>query len=145
LRFQNPLLHLANSISNFLQAVLVKWMKATTLSNRFMNSGENLRRGRFHGGPLYFWSDPVDGMSVGCTKGPSRVHQFRDFAAAQVRGQEDDGLRQVHAGVVAQVRVALSNIPSSNCQSAIGASRFRQKKEKRELELSVWSSTALLA
>src|SRR5205823_2972271 len=57
---------------------------------------------RFHGGALHFLIQPGSRLIGRLDKAHATLHQFRNFSAPEVRGQEDDRLRKVHAAIVSQ-------------------------------------------
>src|SRR5271168_2277826 len=68
----------------------------------------------------------------------SAGHQLGNFHAAQIRRHENHRLRQVNSPVVAQVSVALSKIPSSNCHKASEAFSISSNSKNEIFSFSVW-------
>src|SRR5258708_25217059 len=75
------------------------------------------------------------GLVVGLNESVAAAHEFGDFASAEVGGEEDDGLGEVHAAIVAEgqgglVQHAEEQLP----ESVAGFFNFVEKQEG-ELEL----------
>src|SRR5258708_31899628 len=75
------------------------------------------------------------GLVVGLNESVAAAHEFGDFASAEVGGEEDDGLGEVHAAIVAEgqgglVQHAEEQLP----ESVAGFFNFIEKQEG-ELQL----------
>ena len=73
---------------------------------------------------------------------PPAGHHLGDFAATEVRGHKDDGLRQIDSPALRVSR--LSSIPSNNCQSASLAFNLVEQQND-SFSLSVCVATKLPA
>jgi len=85
-----------------------------------------------------FWVQPRVRFVSGLHEAHSTLHQFRDFPAAQVGGEKNYRLRQIHARLSPSVSVALSRIPSSSCHSASEAFSISSNSRNDSFSLSVW-------
>src|SRR6267154_1626736 len=75
---------------------------------------------------------------LGCpNKAHATLHEFRNFATAKVRRQENDGLGEIHAPVVAQGERGLIQHPQE--QLPQGVAGFFDLVEKQEAELQLFA------
>ena len=102
-----------------------------------MNSGENFRRAASTAVRSTFTSSPSLGLWLRLNKSHAAGHQFGDFAAAEIRGQENDGLRKIHAAIVAERQGGL--IQHAEQQLPQRVAGFFDFVEKQEAELQLFA------
>ncbi len=94
-----------------------------------------MRLGRFDGGALDFLVEVGLGLVVGLDEAVAAVHQFGDFTRAQIGGHEDDGLREIHAAVVAKGERGL--VQHAEEQLPEGVAGFFDFVEEQERKLQL--------
>jgi len=93
--------------------------------------GGELAASSFYRGALDFFIKLVGWFVAGLDKTVASTHKLGDFAAPEVGGEEDDGLGEVHAAVVAEgqrrlVQHAEEQLP----ESVAGLLDFVEKQEE---------------
>ena len=102
-RLQNALLHHAKfDLQDLLQVFAPQRAEDTTLSMRFMNSGENLRRAASTAVRSIFSSSLLSSSAGRLREAHGAVDQLVHLSGAQVGGHHDQALREIDAAVVAE-------------------------------------------
>ncbi len=102
---------------------------------RFMNSGVNLRRKAcFHCRPLNLVIEVVVDFHRFRRETKPAIHQIRHLTGPQVRGQDDDALRQIDAAIIAKrQRGLIQNAEQQLPQRVTGLLNF-VKQQNGELQ-----------
>ena len=97
--------------------------------------GRKLPPGRFHRSALNLIVEVVvDFHRLRC-KAKTAVHQIRHLAGAQVRGQDDDALRQINPAIVAERERSLVQNPQQQLPQRIAGLLDLVEQQNRKLQL----------
>ena len=137
-RVQHALLHHAQlDLQNLLQLLMPQRMKHHHLVQPVHELRRKLLLRRFLRRSLHFHVQSVFHLVLRLHEAHAAGHQFRDLSAAQVRRQENHGLRQIHAPVVSQRQRRL--IQNSQQQLPQRVRRLLDFIEQQETQLQIFS------